>query len=131
MSKQYALYKIESTLGKLNGTQIYYLYFVDVDNLQEYVSIVDTSYKNYARSNWYKIINSSTPYGSYSNLKRCLNKKTSKGYPVIDADSRPKQEIKSDLAEVTQWLNHRRAYMNKLLVDALPKETTNSLENFF
>ena len=31
MSKQYALYKIESTLGKLNGTQIYYLYFVDVD----------------------------------------------------------------------------------------------------
>lgn len=89
MARQYLLTKIEHEFGKLNSNSIHKIYFLDLEDMQEYVTIVDESFRNFTRSNWHTLCYyQDTPYGIYTGLVRTA-KRTKAGVPVISADSYP------------------------------------------
>lgn len=89
MARQYLLTKIEHEFGKLNSNSIHRIYFLDLEDMEEYVTIVDESFRNFTRSNWHTLCYyQDTPYGIYTGLVRTA-KKTKAGTPVISADSYP------------------------------------------
>jgi hypothetical protein len=91
LTKEYLLFEIREKHGKLNDSTIYTLGFLDIDTLDEYVCVVDTSYKNYKRSGWDKLLHTKAPYGVYTNLKLSDTSVGKKGEKIIHGDSKPIQ----------------------------------------
>ena len=74
--------------GHINHEDIYDVTFVDIETLDVYMTVVDSSYRNYTRSGWDRIVNSENPYGLYSGLRKTA-KRNNDNLPVISADSHP------------------------------------------
>ena len=81
MAKEYILSDITCRNGRLNQSLIYDLTFIDLE-LQVYVMIVDTSYRNYSK--WQHIIDTES-FGAYTGLRR-TNAINQDRLPVLDAD---------------------------------------------
>jgi len=124
--KNYLLTKITGKLGKLNGSQIYTLTFVDADTLDTLECVVDTTYRNYTRSRWNEVIDNEL-YGMYTNLVRSSSK-TSKGKQVINADSYPQLEERNTQSELEDYIKAKRKQINK---QKLPLETVGPLATLF
>lgn len=89
MARQYLLTRIEHEFGRLNSNSIHRIYWLDLEDMEEYVTVVDESYRNFTRSGWHALCYySDTPYGIYTGLVRTA-KKTRAGVSVISADSYP------------------------------------------
>jgi hypothetical protein len=82
------LTQVQRKLGKLNHEDIYDITFVDIETLEIYMTVVDSSYRNYTRSGWDRIVASENPYGLYSGLRKTAKRNT-EGYTVVSADSHP------------------------------------------
>lgn len=82
------LTQVQRKLGKLNHEDIYDITFIDIETLEIYMTVVDSSYRNYTRSGWDRIVTSENPYGLYSGLRKTA-KRNADGYTVISADSHP------------------------------------------
>jgi hypothetical protein len=93
------LTEITKKNGYLNQSIIYRIRFIDSETGQVYTTTVDTSYENYTRSGWDKIVNSDNPYGVYKGLK-ITNKRDRDGDQVINADSRPELTLPLTLGQV-------------------------------
>ena len=105
------LYEIVSKRGKLNGSTIYTLTFIDTEDLTKYECIVDTTYKNYTRCRWNDII-ASKAYGLYSNLTRST-RTTNKGTKVIDADSVPQFIERNTHDEMNDYIKAKQRELDK------------------
>lgn len=81
------LTEITRKVGKLNEAIIYDLTFVDIQDLQIYTSVVDTTYRNWSKNGWQHIIDNKM-YGLYAGLNKTA-RKSSEGFTVISADSYP------------------------------------------
>ena len=91
MARQYLLTRIEHDVGNLNLTTIHRIYWLDLEDLEEYVTVVDESYRNFTRSNWHNLCSdSTTPYGIYTGLVRTA-RRTRAGVRVVSADSYPQR----------------------------------------
>lgn len=97
----YILTEIEKKAGKLNGTTIYVFHWINTETLEKMESIVDTSYRNYTRCGWDRIINSPNPLGLYEGL-RITPKKTNRGKKVINADSYPIQTEEATMDQILE-----------------------------
>lgn len=82
------LTQVQRKLGRLNHEDIYDITFIDIETLEIYMTVVDSSYRNYTRSGWDRIVSSENPYGLYSGLRRTAKKNT-EGFTVVSADSHP------------------------------------------
>jgi hypothetical protein len=82
------LTQVHRKLGKLNHEDIYDITFVDIETLEIYMTVVDSSYRNYTRSGWDRIVSSENPYGLYSGLRKTAKRNT-EGFTVVSADSHP------------------------------------------
>jgi hypothetical protein len=91
MARQYLLTRIEHDVGTLNLTRIHRIYWLDLEDLEEYVTVVDESYRNFTRSGWHTLcLDSTTPYGIYTGLVR-TRRRTRAGVRVVSADSYPQR----------------------------------------
>ena len=86
--KTYLLYKVEyRRASKVSGEPAYKLWFVEPSTMEEYICWVDTSNRNWERCGWEHILNQPEPRGLYTGMKR--RKKTYRGQPCLNADSKP------------------------------------------
>jgi hypothetical protein len=86
--KQYLLVNIEQDLSRLNGSVFWRLTFLDLDDYTTWETSVDSSYRNFTRSNWDYVVSDTEPYGIYEGLIQTA-RKTRDGTGVLTADSYP------------------------------------------
>ena len=98
---QMILVDIERKTGKLNHQDIYDVTWLDPETMEIWITIVDSSYRNYTRSNWDRIVAGDIVYGEYSGLIRTarINKDRLR---VINADSHPQLVTPMTQREVEQ-----------------------------
>jgi len=99
----YILYEITEKTGKLNGSKIYTLQWIDVDTLQQYEMIVDSTYRNF--NYWQEIIFGDW-CGVYTNLKRSL-RQTVKKKNVLDADSKAQMTEVLTMEDVMRYVQYK------------------------
>ena len=92
--------------GKLNSADIYDIDFVDSETLEIYKTVVDSSYTNYTRSGWDKIVEQENPYGVYKGL-RVTNKRDKAGTTIINADSYPELQLSLTPDQIRQAIEQR------------------------
>lgn len=88
MAHEYILSDITPKIGTRHNSYIWDITWVDLEDLQVYMTVVDESMRNFTRSHWDVIVTGSIPYGVYSGLRR-TSKQDKDGLPVISADSHP------------------------------------------
>jgi len=110
MAREFLLTNIERKQGRLNHEDIYDLTFLDVEDLTIYACVVDTSYRNYTRSGWDRIIADPTPYGIYAQLIR-TQRRNRDGFQVISADSYPCLLTPVTEREIYQIIDIRKAQL--------------------
>jgi len=86
--QHYILVSVIPELSKLNNSRMWRIIWYCVDDNTEWEMIVDESYANYRRSGWDRIVESTEPWGLYTNLKQ-TNRVTRSGSRILNADSRP------------------------------------------
>ena len=107
MAHEYLLLDVTRKTSKRGtGDYIYEVSFVDLDDLQDYVTIVDPTMRNWTRCNWQLICEGTTPYGAYSGLIRTA-RKTQQNTPVISADSYPQLICMMTANEIVKVIEHR------------------------
>ena len=98
MSKNYILSDITPKIGHLNHAWIWDLTWVDPDNLDVYMMIVDSSYRNYSK--WQTIIDNKM-LGAYTGMKRS-SREDKNGQRVMSADSFPQLVTPLDESMIIQ-----------------------------
>jgi len=105
MANEYILCDIERKIGNKNHSWIYDVTFVNPENLEVYMCVVDESYRNYTR--WQHLVTGTIPYGIYTGLRR-TNREDKNGLPVINADFAPQLIAPMTEQEVELVLETRR-----------------------
>jgi hypothetical protein len=98
---QMILVNVERKIGRLNHEDIYDVTWLDPETMQIWMTIVDSSYRNFTRSNWDRIVTGDIIYGEYRGLIRTARVNRD-GLPVISADSHPQLVTPMTLREVEQ-----------------------------
>lgn len=93
--KEYLLYEIREKQGRMNGSTIWTLGFIDIDTGEEYACVIDSTYRNYERDGWVEYLHSNMPYGIYTGLKRSPKSSGKKGEQIIHGDA---PDLHQDLA---------------------------------
>ena len=97
--KQLILADITAKTGRLNEDLIYDITFVCPETLDIFMTVVDSTYKNYTRNHWDQIVRDPEPFGLYSGL-RVTDKQDKAGTRVITADSKPHKMMDLSQAEI-------------------------------
>ena len=71
------------------------------------MTVVDTSYRNYTRSGWDRIVAQDQPYGLYSGLIK-TKRRDRDGQPVVSADSHPQLIEPFTADEVFNYVESRK-----------------------
>lgn len=99
----YILYEITEKTGKLNGSTIYTLQWLNVETLQQYEMTVDSTYRNFRY--WENIIFGDW-MGVYTNVKVSL-KKTVKKKLVLDADSKAHKTEDLNIDDIIAYVQYK------------------------
>lgn len=116
MAREYLLTQIDHKFGRMNQNSIYEVHFLDLSDLETYVTIVDESFRNFTRSNWNNLVYGDTPYGIYTGLVRTA-KKTRSGTSIISADSYPQIIAHCTRDEVIAIIEYKLKELDALLTD--------------
>lgn len=100
----YILYDITEKRGKYNDSTIYTLHWLDVDTLDQYEMIVDSTYRNY---NYWTDIIFGDWCGVYTNLKRSV-KQTVKKKKVLDADSKARKIEDLTMDDIIKYVEYKK-----------------------
>ena len=98
----YQVIHIEQRVSKLNGGYYYLIKLQDIRTLQTFETSVDPAYKNYR--NWTQIIEDQ----HRGQLITGVSTVHRKGKNIIDADSKPIQQIVCDKSELLHQLSDWR-----------------------
>jgi hypothetical protein len=82
---QYVLVECSSQPSRLNSVTMWRLTFYSLEDGQVYEMTVDSSYRNFRRNGWDHVVESDTPWGVYSGMRR-TDRVTREGIPVVTAD---------------------------------------------
>ena len=107
MAKEYILSDITPKVGTRHNSYIWDITWVDLDDLQIHMTVVDESMPNFTRSHWDVIVAGDIPYGIYSGLVR-TNKTDKDGLSVISADSHPTMIAPLTMEEVYRVIDIRK-----------------------
>ena len=110
---EYILTDITPKIGSKHNSYIWDITFVDLVDLQVYMTVVDESMRNFTRSRWDSIVTGPIPYGLYTGLRRTA-RKDKDGLPVISADSHPQLIDPMTEAEVFHVLEIRQQQLGLL-----------------
>jgi hypothetical protein len=89
---KYVLVNRERFTSQLNGTAMWRLTWVCLDDMSVWEMTVDSSMDNYLKRGWRGIVNDDRPWGVYTGLKR-TGRTNKHGTPILTADSRPERII--------------------------------------
>ena len=108
--KEYVLVDIDEHMGRLNGTTMWRITWVDGQDSSIWETTVDPTYRNFTRSGWDRIVESENPWGVYTGLVRS-SRTTEGGVAVLTADSHPQliePITEADAFRIVQALHDRR-----------------------
>lgn len=111
---RYILVECQEQSSPLNGGSMWRLTWYCVEDGTWWETTAQSTYNNWRRNGWDRLVAEENPYGSYQGLTR-TDRVTSTGLGVITADSRPKLQVRvadqaeaMALAELDQDLRSRR-----------------------
>ena len=107
MAKEYILTDIERRIGSRNNGYIYDCSFLDLDDLQVYMCIVDAQFRNWERSGWCRLVQDPTYHGVYTGMKR-TQRHNQDGLRVISADSHPQLIMPLTEAQIIDIIEFRQ-----------------------
>lgn len=81
------LVNIEARPSAMNSGTYYRLTWVNIDDLTEWETDVQDTYRNWSKNGWQHIVQNQQ-YGLYANL-RCQRTQTRSGIAIVTADSYP------------------------------------------
>ena len=85
---KYVLVNKERFTSRLNGTPMWRLTWICLDDMTHWEMTVDSSMDNFLKRGWRGIVNNDQYWGVYMGLKR-TGKKNKYGIDILTADSRP------------------------------------------